>query len=93
MEKNEIKERVIKILSDIFQEVDADIIEYADLIDDLGMDSMTYVTVLIETETDFNIEVPDEALLMENFRNADLITDILDRVINIQSTSEMEAGG
>ena len=36
MEKNEIKERVIKILSDIFQEVDADIIEYADLIDDLG---------------------------------------------------------
>ena len=93
MEKNEIKERVIKILSDIFQEVDADIIEYADLIDDLGMDSMTYVTVLIETETDFNIEVPDEALLMENFGNADLITDILDRVINIQSTSEMEAGG
>ncbi len=93
MEKNEIKERVIKILSDIFQDVDADIIEYADLIDDLGMDSMTYVTVLIETETDFNIEVPDEALLMENFRNADLITDILDRVINIQSTSEMEAGG
>ena len=93
MEKNEIKERVIKILSDIFQEVDADIIEYADLIDDLGMDSMTYVTVLIETETDFNIEVPDEALLMENFRNSDLITDILDRVINIQSTSEMEAGG
>ena len=36
MEKNEIKERVIKILSDIFQEVDADIIEYADLIDDRG---------------------------------------------------------
>ena len=93
MEKNEIKDRVIKMLSDIFRDVDTDIIEYADLIDDLGMDSMTYVTVLIETETDFNIEVPDEALLMENFRNADLITDILDRVINAQSTSEMEAGG
>ena len=59
-----------------------DLIEYVDLIDDLGMDSMIFLSVIIELETTFDIIIPDDLLLMENFREIDTIVDIVKKSVN-----------
>ena len=66
----EIKEKIIKIMSELFLDssVDRDILEYVDLIDDLGMDSINFVSLIIELEAIFDVQIPDEWLLMEKFR-------------------------
>ena len=50
MERNDIKEKIIDILDRLFSDagVDRDILEYVDLIDDLGMDSINFISLIIE---------------------------------------------
>ena len=79
-----IKNELIKLVSELFQDkgIDSDLIEYVDLIDDLGMDSMIFLSVIIELETTFDIIIPDDLLLMENFREIDTIVDIVKKSVN-----------
>ena len=42
--------------------------EYIDLIDDLAMDSITFISFIIEIEAYFGIEIPNDLLMMENFK-------------------------
>ena len=79
-----IKNELIKLVSELFQDkgIDPDLIEYVDLIDDLGMDSMIFLSVIIELETTFDIIIPDDLLLMENFREIDTIVDLVEKSVN-----------
>ena len=79
-----IKNELIKLVSELFQDkgIDSDLIEYVDLIEDLGMDSMIFLSVIIELETTFDIIIPDDLLLMENFREIDTIVDIVKKSVN-----------
>lgn len=79
MDKNEIKSKLVDMLAVLFSDngVDKDVLEYADLIDDLGMDSITFISIIVEIEDAFEIIVPDDMLLMENFRNVVLIIQII----------------
>ena len=71
MEKNEIKAKIIGIMSNLFQnsDVDTDVLEYVDLIDDLGMDSVNFISLIIELEAEFDIQIPNDQLLMDKFIN------------------------
>lgn len=73
--KNNIKTRLVRIIKDSFAEFDLDesSIQAIDLIEDLGMDSVTFITIVIQIEEEFKITIPDELLLMENFKNINLI--------------------
>ncbi len=94
MEKSEIKAKVIDMLNNLFPDsgVDTDILEFVDLIDDLGMDSMIFISIVIEVESTFDITVPDEMLLMENFRNVDEIIKIVENEINSKSAVKTNRG-
>ena len=74
-----IKQEVIELVSELFKDkgFDIDIIEYVDFIDDLGMDSITFISLVVEIESHFDIEVPEELLLMDNFKNLNLVTKII----------------
>ena len=50
MDTVEIKNKIINVLNELFSEagVDKDILEYVDLVDDLGMDSINFVSIIIE---------------------------------------------
>ena len=76
MTYDEIKERIISLCSEIFQSsgIDTDILEYVDFSDDLGMDSIAFITLIVEIETVFEIMVPDGLLSMDNFKNVDDIS-------------------
>ena len=81
MSREEIKEKLIVLCAEIFQGsgIDRDMIKHVDFIDDLGMDSLTFITLILEIETCFNITVPDEKLLMENFKRIDNIILIINK--------------
>lgn len=79
MTKESIKSNLIDLCSEIFKEsnVDSDLIEYVDYVDDLGMDSITFITLIVEIEARFDIIVPDDMLVIDYFRNADDIVEII----------------
>ena len=82
-----IKQRVVELISQLFEDkgFDADIIEYVDLIDDLGMDSLTFICIVVEVEACFDIEVPDDMLLLENFKCIDDIVSIVESELSKKS--------
>ena len=69
--------------------VDSDILEYVDLIDDLGMDSVIFISMVVEIESIFEIIVPDDMLLMENFRNVDGILAVIESAMNVDEIPKM----
>lgn len=90
MEKSEIKAKILKILSNLFQNtgIDTDVLEYVDLIDDLGMDSVNFISLIIELEAEFDIQIPDEWLLMDKFREYSLILSAVEELIMPKETEE-----
>lgn len=90
MDKNEIKSKLIDMLAMLFPDsgVDKDVLEYTDLMDDLGMDSITFISIVVEIEDVFEITVSDDLLLIENFRNVDSIIQIVEDAKNAASKNE-----
>lgn len=91
MEKNEINAKIIGIMSNLFQnsDVDTDVLEYVDLIDDLGMDSVNFISLIIELEAEFDIQIPDDQLLMDKFREYSSIYSIVEELL---MSKEKEVG-
>lgn len=92
MERNDIKEKIIDILDRLFSDagVDRDILEYVDLIDDLGMDSINFISLIIELESTFDIQIPDDWLLMEKFQNYTLIYSTVEELLQIKEKKDNE---
>lgn len=91
MNRDEIKIKLISLCSEVFRNsgVDTDLIEYTDFADDLGMDSITFITLVVEIEACFGITVPDDMLLMDNFKNVDDAVQIVAEQLAV-STEETE---
>lgn len=92
MVNSEIRAKVIEMLNNLFPDsgVNLDVLEYVDLINDLGMDSLAFISIVIEVEETFDIAVPDEMLLIENFRNVDCILAIVESAMNVDKSLENE---
>ena len=90
MDKKEIKSKLIDMLAMLFPDsgVDKDVLEYTDLMDDLGMDSITFISIVVEIEDVFEITVSDDLLLIENFRHVDSIIQIVEDAKNATSKNE-----
>lgn len=71
-------------------EVETDVLEYADLIDDLGMDSITFISIIVEIEDMFGITIPDDKLLIENFRNVDEIVRLIENEVTNSNMNTKE---
>lgn len=82
MIETEIKAEVIALVSEFFldKKYDNITINHIDLIDDGGMDSITFISIIIEIESKFNFVIPDEMLMMENFRNIDDISCLIYKI-------------
>lgn len=78
-----IKVHIIDIIAKLFcdQGVDPEVLQFVDLIDDLGMDSITFISIVVEVESCFDITVPDDMLLLESFRCVDDIAILVEKEI------------
>lgn len=57
-------------------------IESIDFIDDLGMESMVFMSMIVEIENAFNVIIPDDFLIVENFKNIITVIETLEKIIN-----------
>lgn len=44
-----------------------------------NFDSVAFITIVVEVEQEFNIEIPDDQLTMINFSNPSLIVDYIQK--------------
>lgn len=88
MDLFEIKNKVINVLSEMFADMNigTEVFELVDLADDLGMDSLTFITVIVKLEALFNITFPDDMLLMDNFKTVNNIVTTISNEINHMSS-------
>lgn len=84
-----VKNKIIDIIAALFSKsrIDKEILEYVDLIDDLGMDSVNFISLIIEIESSFGIQIPDDWLLMEKFQH---YSQIYDAIISLLPSKELE---
>ena len=87
MNHKSIKPKLITLCTDIFKNsgVDTDLLEHVDFIDDLGMDSITFIALIVEIEECFEIVIPDDMLLPENFKCVDDIGSVIENELSKKS--------
>ncbi len=92
MDRKEIETKLAYMLLELFPDsgVDADIIKYVDLVDDLGMDSITFVSIIIEIESTFDITVPDDMLVMDYFKSFEAILDSIEKITSGSDADNVE---
>ena len=85
MNKEQIKAKIIDIILNSFNNngIAREIVDNIDLIKDIGMDSITYIYMVIAIEDNFNITINDDQLIIQNFNNIDSIVAIVDNIINV----------
>lgn len=88
----EVKDKIIDILADLFSNpgVDREVLEYVDLVDDLGMDSISFISIIIELETAFNVQVSDEWLNIEKFRDYSAIYEAVEELLLLSERGDNE---
>lgn len=76
-----LKSDVIDLIEEMFDEksIDRDVIEYLNFAEDLGMDSITFITLVVEIENRYKITIPDEVLLVDNLNNVDSILRVVEQ--------------
>lgn len=52
-----------------------------DLINDLGFDSIMLISMVIELENAFNIQIPDDSLTLDVLRSYNLLVNMLDTLL------------
>ena len=86
MTTEKIKRDIIKLMTKTFKDkgFNIDTIEYVDLFDNLTMDSITFISIIVEIELHFNIEIPSDLLTYDNFSNVDDFVSIVKNTLEKQ---------
>ncbi len=75
-----IEEKVLEILEELIPNVDFK--NEKSLADDGYIDSLSVVNIITEISVEFDVEVPFEALVNENFNSVETISDLIRRLQN-----------
>lgn len=80
MNNSIVEKEVIDICLELFDipELDRDTIVFLDFIDDLAMDSIIFMTLIVELETRLNICFSNDMLIETSFRNVKQICKNID---------------
>lgn len=85
--KDLIKKNIILAFNDIdiFFEDNNEDVNITNYIDD----SIQFITMIVKLEETFNIEIPEELLLFENFESLNDIVLIIEDLIKLDKTKEI----
>lgn len=72
---NEIRGTIIEILQDLHEDVDFE--NETRLIDDKILDSFDIVTLISELSNEFDVTIPADKIISENFNSADALTKMI----------------
>ncbi len=71
-------EKLIEILSSLHPNVDFESTE--DLVDDGILDSLDIVTIVTEINSEFDVAIPAEEIIPENFNSAKALMELIERL-------------
>jgi acyl carrier protein len=67
----EIRKKTVQIIQDLSNEDTLHISDETRLVEDLGFDSLSMITFIIELEHEFDVEIPTQEMKMENFETVE----------------------
>ena len=71
-------EALLEILKELHPEVDFETCDT--LIDDKILDSFDIVTIISEINTEYDVAIPAEEIIPENFNSAESLYDLIERL-------------
>ena len=71
-------EALLEILKELHPEVDVETCDT--LIDDKILDSFDIVTIISEINTEYDVAIPAEEIIPENFNSAEALYDLIERL-------------
>jgi acyl carrier protein len=78
MSQLSIEEVVVKSLHEI---IDTTNVNSKTNLLELGMDSMNFIRLVVQLEDEFDIEIPDEEIFLDNFSDIEKICQLVARFI------------
>ncbi len=75
-----MKEKIIKTINFVLGE---NVVTLDDLdltLENVGLDSLVFIHLVLELESELNIEVPDEYLILAQFNTVNKIYDIVKKI-------------
>lgn len=70
-------ERVVEIIDSKIKDFDVSIEHVNEELTDLGMDSITFISIIVALEEEFECEFPDEKLLLSEMNTIQKIINVL----------------
>ena len=73
----EIRDKIAKIIEDYVEEIQLNCLKYDKNLKEMGLDSFTFVIVIVEIEEFFGVEIADEYLLQSEMSTVNRMADIV----------------
>ncbi len=75
------KETVIRIIAGVLSKDEGELLEFDESADlrEIGLDSITSIDVIVSMESEFNIAVDDEDLLIDNFNTIEKLIKLIEK--------------
>ena len=85
--REDILDKVLKVLNANLENTEITFEQTEDDLSALGMDSIAFIRVIIALEEEFDIEIPDEYLLITEMNTLSKMTDVISTVLDNQNNS------
>lgn len=77
-----IEDKVINIISNNVLNKEIVIDKNTNLVQDLVLDSIVFIQIILDIETEFEVEFPDELLTMDSLSSLSTIVSIIESIIS-----------
>lgn len=84
---DELQKKVIEIVNANIEQAFLTSEQIDEDLSALGMDSITFIRVIVALEEAFDIEIPDEYLLITEMNTLSKMTDVISTVLDNQNNS------
>ena len=85
--REDILDKVLKVINANIENTEITFGQTEDDLSALGMDSITFIRVIVALEEAFDIEIPDEYLLLTEMNNLSKMTDVISAVLDHQNSA------
>ena len=84
--REDILDKVLKVLNANLENTEITFEQTEDDLSALGMDSIVFIRVVVALEEAFDIEIPDEKLLLTEMNTLSKMTDVISTVLDHQNS-------
>ena len=85
--RKDILDKVLKVLNTNLENTEITFEQTEDDLSALGMDSITFIRVVVALEEAFDIEIPDEKLLLTEMNTISKMTEVISAVLDHQNNA------